>query len=74
MMDCGLFCPGYCLKPSKLFLFLGRDLSGGLSLVSLGEGDRVLGCGEGDLDWAKERVDILLVTGCCTIVSKSLAV
>ena len=76
-MDCGLFCPGYCLKLSKFCLVLGRDLSGGfvVCLFFLGDGDLDLGCvGEDDLDWAKERVDILVMTGFCTIVKRSLAV
>ena len=53
IIDCGLFCPGYCLKLSKFCLVLGRDLSGGfvLCLLFLGDGDLVLGSvGEGDLD------------------------
>ena len=65
------------MKLSKFCLVLGRDLSGGFvgCLLFLGDGDLDLGCvGEGDLDWAKERVDILFVTGFCTIVKRSLAV
>ena len=53
MIDWGLFCPGYCLKPSKFSLVLGHDLSVGFvdCLLFLGDGDLDLGwVGEGDLD------------------------